>query len=527
MLPTLSLIPSSSVNTAPSSQPSASIAPSFTSFEPIRINSGGTSFTDIQGRKWLTDKYFIGGSTSGTIMSISGEDASLFPMYKTERWSPTLRYEIPVDAPGLYNVTIHLADIYTKTQTKGTRVFDISINDVMVFPNIDIVDLVGGYAPLVLSHVVEILDGQDAINIQFHKGVENPKISGIEITQAEASTQGPSTSPSKQPSISSAPSVAEMEPSSQPSYGPTRYASSTPSSTEGVPSSQPSVSAEPLVAPFVIRINAGGSAFTDSNGHEWMADVYFAGGNAEVVSDDINASLEDYPLYQSERWGKDLKYEIPVDQNGNYEVALHFAETYPGAMGDNLRVFNVSINGEITFGPVDIFKAADEYAPMILSTRVEVDSNKIVIAFEADIENPKVSGIEITGPISMSLSGTSSAPSASHFPTSVPTIAPSSTPTKGSAILSLRAVGDPCSEQSPCGECEGRSKSVFAQDLIQTLVSLTPRSCLLQVTAIRIPTVGKDLCVGTDGAMNLYGGARERQSNGRTIAMLKNLTTKH
>lgn len=48
-------------------------------------------------------------------------------------------------------------------------------------------------------------------------------------------------------------------------------------------------------------------------------------------------------IYQSNRYGSRLNYNLAGVPNGNYTVRLHFAETYYSAA--NLRKFNVSVEG--------------------------------------------------------------------------------------------------------------------------------------------------------------------------------------
>src|SRR5438067_716157 len=51
----------------------------------------------------------------------------------------------------------------------------------------------------------------------------------------------------------------------------------------------------------VVRVNAGGSAYTDAQGNSWSADCCNSGGNVYSTTASI-ANTSDAPLYQSERW---------------------------------------------------------------------------------------------------------------------------------------------------------------------------------------------------------------------------------
>ena len=88
----------------------------------------------------------------------------------------------------------------------------------------------------------------------------------------------------------------------------------------------------------MVRINAGGNAFVDSLGQSWEADTHFVGTSAVFSTAQPISGTTDDPLYQSERYGQNFGYQIPV-ANGTYEVDLHFAEIFWTSAGQ--RVFDV------------------------------------------------------------------------------------------------------------------------------------------------------------------------------------------
>jgi Malectin domain len=76
-------------------------------FQSVLINCGGLAFTDSQNRKWSADKFFVGGSVSGTKLDIAGTiDEQL---YNSERYNETT-YSIPAPT-GTYRVILHLCEI--------------------------------------------------------------------------------------------------------------------------------------------------------------------------------------------------------------------------------------------------------------------------------------------------------------------------------------------------------------------------------------------------------------------------------
>ncbi|MEM8901911.1 MAG: malectin domain-containing carbohydrate-binding protein, partial [Bacteroidota bacterium] len=103
----------------------------------------------------------------------------------------------------------------------------------------------------------------------------------------------------------------------------------------------------------IVRINAGGPAYTNSSGLEFEADKYYLGNTSEfTVSNEIAGTTDDI-LYQTERWGYEFSYQIPVI-NGEYNIVLHFAEVYWQDAGK--RQFDVSVEGDDYFSAYDIYQ---------------------------------------------------------------------------------------------------------------------------------------------------------------------------
>ena len=102
-------------------------------------------------------------------------------LFQSERWdpvpSPEMAWEFPVD-PGLHEVRLYFADIYPGTQATGARVFDVSIEDAVVWDDYDVFADVGGYRGVMKSFTVTS-DG--VLDIDFGHVAENPKVSAIEI----------------------------------------------------------------------------------------------------------------------------------------------------------------------------------------------------------------------------------------------------------------------------------------------------------------------------------------------------------
>jgi len=298
-----------------------------------RINAGGAAYVDTLGQLWSADQGFNTGQSAATSDPIADPNA---PLYQSERWdppdAPELSYDLPV-ANGSYRVNLYFAEIYSGTAFVGGRVFDVSIEGTKVLQNLDIFAEVGFDKPLVESFTTTVSDG--VLDILFSHGVENPKISAIEVIP-----------------VSTAP------------------------------------------PPSVLRVNAGGPAFTDSSGNAWQADRNFNTGDTFTSTQPWTGP--NAPLYGTERWdpatAPELSYSFPVTP-GTYTVTLHFSELYFTTV--DARVFDVYIDGTKVLDKLDIVKEVGPMAPLVEPFTVNETGSLLTISFVHQIENPKISGIEI------------------------------------------------------------------------------------------------------------------------------------
>jgi Malectin domain len=142
-----------------------------------------------------------------------------------------------------------------------------------------------------------------------------------------------------------------------------------------------------------VRINCGGSSYTDSKRQLWLADSSFSGGTVETIATPVSGT-PDPLLYEDYRWNP-TTYSIAVP-NGQYQVNLYFTEANPKAESVGARVFNVSLQGATVFPNLDIFATAGANAALIKSANVNVTASAVSIGF-APVAGlrPKISAIEI------------------------------------------------------------------------------------------------------------------------------------
>lgn len=166
------------------------------------------------------------------------------------------------------------------------------------------------------------------------------------------------------------------------------------------------------VGPSLIRINSGGPEVT-LDGNVFLEDQFFETENTISYTNPLVteiAGTEDDALFLTERVTADgtnirgpFSYNIPVT-NGTYTVKLYFAEIYWGSAnpedfeGDvGRRIFNASLEDTQIFTGYDLVR---DVGPATASSRmydIEVTDGELNITFEATVNKPKISGIEVLG----------------------------------------------------------------------------------------------------------------------------------
>jgi hypothetical protein len=318
----------------------------------VRVNAGGGEYYDPNGKRWLADTGFNGGTTYTNSNTISG--TTMQTLYRSERYmssTTNLAYNFTVPN-GDYVVKLHFAETWSTAFVNGARVFSVMTEGKTVLSNLDIFARVGANQALVLSVPARVADGK--LTIEFVRNVQNPKICAIEVFQAASTLDGQTT---------------------------------TTTSTEG----STTTSGDALV-----RVNAGGSEYYDPNGKRWLADTGFNGGTTYTNSNTISGTTMQ-TLYHSERYMNsttNLAYNFAVP-NGDYVVKLHLAETWSAAFATGARVFSVMTEGKTVLSNLDIFARVGANKALVLSVPARVADGKLTIEFVRNIQNPKICAIEV------------------------------------------------------------------------------------------------------------------------------------
>ena len=173
----------------------------------------------------LWDFYEVGSTISGDLKNFPEE---VFMGHQSG--TSGFRYEIPIDEPGKYIISLGFAEVYTTNCEIGSRKMDIYANGKTVATDLDVFAEVGCQTALFVEKEVALIE-EDKMNILFQSTMNYPMISAIEIRK---SCIGPTPAPTAAPTAapSSAPTeTASAAPSSAPSTVCGPYGEPTPDGT--------------------------------------------------------------------------------------------------------------------------------------------------------------------------------------------------------------------------------------------------------------------------------------------------------
>jgi hypothetical protein len=153
--------------------------------QPIRLKCGGPAYTDSLGQAWAADFGFNGGLVSKTTGAVSGTpDPALFQTGRTAPDSGSLIYSFPV-TNGSYHVNLYFAELDTGDDVVGGRVFNVLMQSVPTFQNVDIFAAVGAGAALIKGADISVSTGAVTLEFDTVPGHDRAKVTAIEVVPAE------------------------------------------------------------------------------------------------------------------------------------------------------------------------------------------------------------------------------------------------------------------------------------------------------------------------------------------------------
>ena len=164
----------------------------------------------------------------------------------------------------------------------------------------------------------------------------------------------------------------------------------------------PSLPFKAIALPLPIHIICG----SDTPAGAFVPDPNMMDGSVNTATQAVDTSVPNAApaaVYQSERYGSDFTYAIPVPKGHVYTVRLHFAEIFDSGAG--MRRENIFINNHPALSHFDIFTEAGGLNKALVRefNGVAPDAHgnisiRITAAKDSPDQNAKISGIEILEP---------------------------------------------------------------------------------------------------------------------------------
>lgn len=311
--------------------------------EATYYHIGFTGTVNYDGKKFQgIDREYL--ASKGSNIS-NNQEASNEVLFQSGRFEDNLLFEIPLEN-GTYTIQTYHNEVYFgksgRYEKAGQRVFDISIEGELVKNNLDLYLENNNQETILTFNSVEVSDG--FLNIDLTAVANNSIISGIGIIPVS------SASPNK-------PDVSES---------------------------------------FEMHINTSHSeavVFEETSFEP--GNDYFNSSSSKIYS---NSSASDDKIFQSERYAKQLNFDIPLE-NGTYTVKTYHNELYFGKGGSSAkkgrRVYDILIENEVVVNNFDIFVHNNNQQTILTFEDVQIKDGTLNLALEASVNNASISGISI------------------------------------------------------------------------------------------------------------------------------------
>lgn len=149
---------------------------------PIRISTLPGIYTDVAGRHWLSDRYFVGGRNMNHDFSFNHPDA---PLLSRERYG-NFSYEIPVAKEFSYRLNLIMAERYWGPRNSGqggagSRIFDVRCNGMNLLHNFDLLSEQKGANAVSVSFQHLHPDANGKLKIDFVPIVNYALVNALEV----------------------------------------------------------------------------------------------------------------------------------------------------------------------------------------------------------------------------------------------------------------------------------------------------------------------------------------------------------
>eukprot|EP00276_Gloeochaete_wittrockiana_P009551 CAMPEP_0184666882 /NCGR_PEP_ID=MMETSP0308-20130426/64391_1 /TAXON_ID=38269 /ORGANISM="Gloeochaete witrockiana, Strain SAG 46.84" /LENGTH=1532 /DNA_ID=CAMNT_0027111749 /DNA_START=223 /DNA_END=4818 /DNA_ORIENTATION=+ len=335
----------------------------------------GSSVSTVDGnmRTWARDSGFFDQGTFRTYSrSIGGAETVVF---LTERFAPSMTCKVNVPYSGLFDIMLMFTEPFFTTANQ--RRFSVDVNGARVITNQDTFALVG--KDVTYTVIVPSVLATTNVTIFFNASLNNANVAGLAIY---ASGPTPVALPTQAPTA-----TATISPTALPSRAPSATArpSALPTQTPALPCAEWNGE---------LYVNVGGPTVTQ-DGKIWACDnTFFSSGSAVIYTGRPFGIMA--PMFESERFGQDMTFGIPVGGAGYYDVTLYFMEQYFSNI--NQRRFSVRnvYGGAVLIDELDLFKEVGYAVPYIrFLPNVYTEGTSIVLRFYSSINYATLSGISV------------------------------------------------------------------------------------------------------------------------------------
>ncbi len=387
----------------------------------LQVNSGSNATIDYLGNTFLGESVSgVSYSSSGTYSNSSAGSPTLF---LTERFGKNFSYSIPVPN-GIYRVKTYHNELWFgkngPAAAVGQRVYSILIEGETVKSNLDLFAEYNNQPTELTFETIIVRDGE--LNIGLVAQSNNASIAGFSIESADEAAVGPQALIVSSAMEGVAPAEIAFDGSNSSGEGDLNYswtfgdgASSeemspthvyaTPGvyevqlvvtdATNASSTDQVSIEITDELPAWALYLNAGTVAATNYQGYDFVGDKNYPDyytSNSSFIS----TSGSSIPLFQSERYGSNFSYTIPVE-NGTYRVRTFHNELWYGkagpAAGPGNRVFDIHIEGQLVKDNFDIYVESGNLPTELVFENIEVTDGVMEINFIASKNNANVSGV--------------------------------------------------------------------------------------------------------------------------------------
>ncbi|MDO6439492.1 malectin domain-containing carbohydrate-binding protein [Cyclobacterium sp. 1_MG-2023] len=312
-------------------------------FEGIFYHVGYTGTINYNGQEFQgMDRGFI--VSNGSNIS-NNQEASNEELFQSGRFEDKLSFEIPLEN-GIYTIQTYHNEVYFgksgRYEKAGQRVFDISIEGDLVKDNLDLYLENNNQETILTFNTIEVTDG--LLNLDLIAATNNSIISGIGIIPLSAES----------PIYTDESDGIEMHIN-------TSY-------TEAV-------------------------VFKETS-YEPGSDYF----NTSASNTYSNSNASNDKIFQSERYAKQLSFDIPVE-NGTYTVKTYHNELYFGKGGSSAkqgrRVYNILLENKVVADNFDIYVHNNNQQTILTFEDVQVNDGVLNLDLEAIVNNASISGISI------------------------------------------------------------------------------------------------------------------------------------